>query len=172
MCSNCHNKITNEEITRSEVLRIKYRLLNRLESIKKDKASKPNIIKLDSTVNTGIIGNTINIKNSSKQSPKMNPPLGSIASDLNKRNYVKHLIDRFNEFKKADKSVGDFKYSIIYTAIKRKFKCKWDLVPLERFFELIEYIQYRIDNTILGKVNKRKGIKNYSTYNEYKSKMS
>ncbi|MEW6664346.1 MAG: toll/interleukin-1 receptor domain-containing protein [Thermodesulfobacteriota bacterium] len=83
-----------------------------------------NIIHVENSVNTGIIANTLNIRPSRKSSVKIGPPSGTIAADRDKRNYIKYLIDRYNEFKKADRTVGDFKYPVIYSSIKRRYKCK------------------------------------------------
>jgi len=166
VCANCHNKITNNEITRNDVLKIKYLLLNKSKS-EKGKEKQSSIINLNKSINTGIIAQTINIKQGSSKKIKMNYPDGCIGSDLLKRIYIKRLIDRYNEFKKADRHIESFKYQIIYGSIKREFKCNWDFIPSNRFDELVLYLQNRIDKTILGRNNKSQGKKNYSTYEEF-----
>ena len=61
-------------------------------------------------------------------------------------------------------------YNILYASIKRKFGAKWDMIPMERFDDLSEYLQQQIDKTSLGKNYKSKGRKNYSTFSEYRDK--
>ncbi len=98
----------------------------------------------------------------------MAPPAGSIGSSQKMMSYIGHLIDRYNEYQKAHKDkAGNKKYAMIYIALKRVFKSDWKHLPTEKFEELASYLQGRIDKTFLGRINKSKGIKNYSTYNEH-----
>lgn len=172
VCANCHSAITNHSISKSEVIKKKYSLMQSNSKPTKSKKESAKIFNINNSVNSGIIGETININTARKSLPKILPPINSIASDLNKRNYVKRLIERYQEFKKADRNVGEFKYAIIYSAIKKEFKCKWDMVPINRFDDLVLYIQNRIDKTILGKTRKSHGEKNYSTYEEFIKQIS
>ena len=171
VCANCHEKITVGSIPKADIIQKKYELMLKRKSITKDIIPQAKIFNISTTTNNGIIGETVNIK-TQKNRLNILPPSGSIASDLHRRNYIKLLIDRYNEYKKADKTVGNFKYQLIYGAIIREFKCKWDLVPLSKFEELAMYLQSRIDKTILGRTQKSRGIKNYSTFEAFLNKMS
>ena len=166
VCSNCHSKITYGEISKSEVMKKKYMLMGKLFEMKPENKSG-NSVNVSDSVNTGIIANTVNIKNDHKSKPKMSYPVGSIGTVLIKRNYVKYLIDRYKEYKKADKNVGNYKYHLIYSAVLREFKANWDYVPETRFEELVFYLQDRIDKTILGKTQKSRNHKNYQLFEEY-----
>ena len=166
VCANCHSKITYGEISKSEVIRKKYMLMGKLFEMNPVNKSG-NSVNVSDSVNTGIIANTVNIKTNQKSKPKMSYPVDSIGYVLIKRNYVKYLIDRYKEYKKADKKVGNFKYAIIYNAIKREFKANWDYVPETRFEELVFYLQNRIDKTILGRTQKSRNHKNYESFEEY-----
>ncbi len=175
VCSSCHSKIHGGTISVSEVYVAKHNLKEKKKNRQQveNKGQKPevplplNIADISVDTNHGMVAQTINYKNNSKSAPKFNPPIGTIASDFEKRNYIKHLIDRYNEFKKSDKSVGNFKYAIIYNAIKKEFKAKWDMIPLGVFPELVIYLHKRIDNTRVGRVRKSRGQKSYSTFEEY-----
>jgi hypothetical protein len=81
---------------------------------------------------------------------------------------VKHLIDRYNEF--ANKQTGrtQFSYAAIYMIIKRGFKADWERIPLTRFDDLAQLLHDRIDGTQLGRINRGRGVKNYSTFDEYR----
>jgi len=116
-----------------------------------------------------VIGNNITIKTPKKLNVKKGPIQGTIGSNTYMKNYVKHLIDIYHDFKRANINVeGEkMKYSLIYDAIKREIGFKWDETPNERFEGLCTYLQKRIDNTILGKNRKARGMKNFSTYKEY-----
>lgn len=98
-------------------------------------------------------------------------PSGCIGADLIKRNYVKHLVDRYHRFKQAEtsfgKSTGRFSYAVIYRNIEAKFKAPAYFVPTERFDELVDYLHGRIDQTILGKRNRARGYSNYESFDEY-----
>ena len=103
-----------------------------------------------------------------RQRPKFLPPDDAIASDLRMKTYAKYLIDRYNEFQKADKEKTDrYKYIAIYNAVKREFGCKWDEVPKNRFQELVSLLQRRIDNTILGRIKKKQGTNRYHSFEEH-----
>lgn len=115
-----------------------------------------------------VIGNNITIKTPKKLNVKKGPIQDTIGSNTYMKNYAKHLIDRYHEFKKADADAKNekMKYSLIYDAIKREIGFKWDETPSGRFEDLCTYLQKRIDNTILGKNRKARGMKNYSSYEE------
>lgn len=117
-----------------------------------------------------IIGNNITIKTTGKLNVRNAPIQDTIGSNTYMKNYIKYLIDRYHEFKKASTEAGKMKYSVIYNAIKREIGFKWDETPCELFEDLYTYLQKRIDDTILGRTQKRRGIKSYRTYKEYLSK--
>jgi hypothetical protein len=99
------------------------------------------------------------------------PNADSIGGDLRIRNYVYYLIQRYNEFMKADKTKTERrKYMAIYLAIQRHFGAKWELVPLARATTLIDFLHTRIDKTIVGKVNKARGIRSYHDLAEHPHK--
>ncbi|MPY19911.1 hypothetical protein [Paenibacillus glucanolyticus] len=96
---------------------------------------------------------------------------GTIGHDPYQRGYVNHLIKRYHDYKKADytNQKENMKYAIIYEAIRREIKYKWDETPIELFEKLCAFLQKRIDNTRVGKLNKKKGTKNYSSFDEFKA---
>ena len=113
----------------------------------------------------GIQASQVVIKNR-KQIIKIAPSPGSLACDLSRRNYVRHLIDRYQEFAKQQPG-RVFRYPVIYKAIKRRFGVNWDRVPLRQFAALVEFLQQRIDHTMLGAMNRGKGTASYSTFTEF-----
>jgi hypothetical protein len=116
----------------------------------------------------GIQTSNLTIKNQKKKLT-VNPPAGSVASSLSHRNYLQHLIERYNEF--AGKQSGrEFKHAAIYARIKAGFGAKWDFVPLDSFEDLATFLQQRIDRTRLGSINRSKGVPNYSLFIEYRQK--
>ena len=168
VCANCHSAITIGDISKEEV--IKKKKLLKLNALSKA-VTPANVFSINDTINNGIIGQVVNIKTGRKSNPKMQPPQNSIAADLEKRNYIMHLIDRYKDYKKYDIRPGEeHKYAIIYRAIKSEFKCKWDMVPIQRFDKLVLFLQSRVDSTKLGRIRKARGQKNYSSFEEYLSK--
>jgi hypothetical protein len=100
---------------------------------------------------------------------KLHPPEGTIATDRQRLNYIKHLIDRYNDF--ASKQPGrQFKYMAIYSDIKKRFGAKWDRTFLARFDDLSLYLQGKIDRTLLGSINRGGGKPNYSSFEKYVAK--
>jgi len=172
VCANCHEKIKNGIISETEILQKKNSLRKTIAS-EADSSIKQmgQVIRLNGSINTGIIANKLIIKRSGRQAIKLTPPYNTIAADRDKRNYIKHLIDRYNKFAKDDPRKRDFKYPLIYKAIEREFKCKWDFVPIERFDDLVAYLHKRINNTFVGRINQGKGHCNYSSFEEFMEKV-
>lgn len=107
-----------------------------------------------------------NIHFNSAKPPKFTAPSDVIASSSSHKNYVKHLIDRYNEFASQQKE-RPFKFQVIYENVKTTFGAKWDAIKLSRFDDLCDYLQKRIERTRLGRINKSKGQKNYSQFDVY-----
>lgn len=172
LCSNCHSKATAGEILENDILRLKISLMKK--KISSDNRGGENIINFPGGINRGIIANRLKMNkleiNSGRGKIKINPPEGSIASSLNHRNYIKHLIDRYHQFKVADIGKENVRYPMLYSAIKGEFGGKWDMIALDKFDLLSSYLQKRIDRTILGRNMKAKNKKRYSTFEEFINK--
>lgn len=118
-----------------------------------------------------IQANTVNIK-TQRKNIKVLPPEGTISSDLRMKGYIKHLIDRYNEFAGGDPARKKvFSYGAIYKNIQKIFKVKWDFVPFDRFDEVVQYLQGRINKTRQARVNKGRRYKSYSSFSEYCAKL-
>lgn len=159
-------KIIHENGLEMDVLKLSDEVKNKI-----DNTNNGNVLTFNGTNNEGIVANVVNLKTLNKKI-NISAPQGTISSSINHRNYIKYLIDRYHEFKVADVGKKNVKYPIFYNSIKREFGAKWDMVSLVNFTELSNFIQNRIDKTILGKNRKSKQIRSYSTYEEYFSKHS
>jgi hypothetical protein len=98
-------------------------------------------------------------------------PAGSIGSDLEHRNYVRYLVQRYHRFRQADSGFGRasarFSYAVIFRNIEREFKVQTYFISDTRFKDLVEYLQQHIDRTILGKRNRKREIRNYASPEEF-----
>ena len=97
-------------------------------------------------------------------------PDGCVGANLAERNYVKYLVERYNHYREADARFGRndrFHYSVLFKNIETKFKAPTYFIPETRFGELVDYLHDRINNTILGRVNGKRGIPNYESFDEY-----
>jgi hypothetical protein len=115
----------------------------------------------DQTTNVRIVKNS--------RRPAEYPP-GCIGADLAKRNYVKYLVERYNHYREADARFGrndHFHYSVLFKNIEAKFKAPTYFILESRFGELVDFLHHRVDNTILGRVNAKRGIPNYESFDEY-----
>ena len=111
--------------------------------------------------------NTLTLK-VSKQRVIFTAPSGSIGSDQAKTSYIAYLIGRYQEFQKGHASKTDrFKYIAIHAALKRELKGEWKLLSVDRFGEVVEFLHRRIDNTLIGKENKSKGIVSFHLFSEH-----
>lgn len=173
VCANCHSKITQGQIPKSDVKRVKKLLGEGKHPFFKDESAS-NVIHADFTkgANLGVVANSIqNVEiKTTRRTVKVAAPQGSIASSLCHMNYTKHLIDRYHEFKRIEVGKEAMKYPVFYQQIKRQFGANWKMVSLRRFEDLVAYIQSRIDKTKHGRVQKSRGIRNYSSFEEYLEK--
>lgn len=102
--------------------------------------------------------------------PAIAAPSGSIGADLLMRNYAWHLIERYNEFASKQPGRTNFTFAAIHSSIRKRYSVgKWELVPASRFNDLCEMLQSKIDRTFLGKRNRSKGYKSYSTLDEFRA---
>ena len=173
ICANCHSKVTQGQISQGEVVRVKKMLLEGQHPQLKS-GSKSNIIHayFPRGNNTGVVANRVDKVEirTTQRSVNLNPPDGSIGSSLSHRNYTKHLIDRYHEFKRIEVGQERMNYAILYQKIKKRFGAKWDMIPLARFEELVTYLQREIDKTKHGRIRKAGAKKNYSEFAEYREK--
>jgi hypothetical protein len=98
-------------------------------------------------------------------------PAGCIGADLPKRNYVKYLVERYHEFREADARLGRTErlhYAVIFKNIESRFKAPTYFIPEGKFDALVDYLHGRIDNTILGRLNIKRGVRNYESFDEYR----
>ena len=169
LCPICHSKITKEDISQAEVVNKKKELANK-QIISTSDSKK--VVNFNSTVNNAIVGhnNVIKITQTQKTTKQKYPP-GCIGFDTVKANYVGHLINRYNEYKESEVGKGNVKYAVFASHLKKQFKIGATRtiynLPTEKFHQLVQYIQLRIDDTKLAKI-KGKNHKNYSTFDEYK----
>jgi hypothetical protein len=107
-----------------------------------------------------------------KRKPKMEYPAGSVGADLARRNYIRYLIERYFRYREADvsfarKVVRRFSYAVLFKNIESHFKAPTYFIPIARFDELVDFLQRKIETTILGKKNRARGHRNYETFDEF-----
>jgi hypothetical protein len=114
----------------------------------------------------------VNFHFAEKRKPKMEYPFGSIGADLLRRNYVRYLTERYFRYREADASFGSkavrrFSYAVLFKNIETHFKAPTYFIPVVRFDELVDFLQRKIEATILGKRNRARGQRNYETFDEF-----
>jgi hypothetical protein len=115
-----------------------------------------------------IQANSLTVKSAKRPNVTISPPEGSVGQNVAMSVYVDYLIRRYQEFQKADREKGiDFKYVVIYNAIRREFGCKWQFIEQAAFERLVAFLQKRIDKTKLGRNQKAKRQKNYHSFEEH-----
>lgn len=119
-----------------------------------------------------IQGDDVKVHFSQTRRPKMEYPAGSIGADLLRRNYIRYLAERYFRYREADASFGRkavrrFSYAVLFKNIESHFKAPTYFIPIARFDELVDFLQERIESTILGKRNRARGHRNYETFDEF-----
>jgi hypothetical protein len=116
------------------------------------------------------VGDRVSVRVGKSSKRPASYPDGCIGANLAKRNYVKYLVERYNHYREGDARFGRnarFHYSVLFKNIESKFKAPTYFILEARFGELVDYLHERIDNTILGRVNSKRGIPNYESFDEY-----
>lgn len=97
-------------------------------------------------------------------------PDGALGGDLLRKNYVHYLLKRYGEWKQfeLDRSREKFNYASFATHVISRYKAAGlNHIPISSFDDVATYLKGRIDKTIFGKNQKARGIKNYTTFEEY-----
>lgn len=170
LCPICHSKITKGDISMDEVKGKKLRLASASPA-----ATKPsNVIQFTGAVGSAIVGNNnvVTIKSAAPRKATQKYPEGCIGFDNLSANYVGYLISRYNEYKEFELKER-MNYATFPALLKRQFKLGPSRTiyntPIEQLDSLVQYIQKRIDGTLLAKLNRSKGqLKNYSSQEEYR----
>lgn len=172
VCGNCHSKITRGEISPADVHAKKMELFwtHKTSPRRAEKSPKQSVIVNAASVSGSIIANTVTFGR--KRPPRMQYPAESIGADTIKKGYIDYLIKRYFDYRQADASYGSFRpfsHAEIHTTIQRKFKAKTFFIHVSRFAELCDYIKSRVDQTILGRNNRSRGIPNYDLFEKYEA---
>jgi hypothetical protein len=168
LCPICHSKITKGDISQIEVFKKKIHLIQNPVKIP---VAGGKVITFNGRVNNPVVGNNNNISiNTIKKTTKQKYPEGCIGYESLKANYISHLVQRYNEYKEYEVGKGNVNYATFASHLKKHYKIGATRtlynLPTEKFDELVDYIQSRINNTKLGKI-KGRGHKNFSTFEEY-----
>ncbi|WP_347396440.1 toll/interleukin-1 receptor domain-containing protein, partial [Parabacteroides leei] len=136
-----------------------------------DSQSKEIKVNFNNTIDNAVIGdNNKIIINQTKKKVIQKYPEGCIGADTVKANYIGHLISRYNEYKEYEVGKGQVKYAVFASQLKKRYKIASTRtlynLHINKFDELVSYIQMRIDGTKLAKI-KGKEHKNYSTFEEF-----
>ncbi|WP_144223713.1 HNH endonuclease [Mesorhizobium amorphae] len=119
-----------------------------------------------------VVAGTVNLKTANR-AVRIQAPAGTIGADQDFSRYVSYLIARYNEFAAADRSRRTtFSYAVVGKRIADVFGAKWQLLSRADFSQVCEYLQAKIDRTLIGRRNKASGQKSYSTFEQFLSKHS
>lgn len=114
-----------------------------------------------------IIAATVNVK-STRKTVKIQPAAGTIGADLKASLYIQYMISRYNKFASADKSRDTkFSYGAITKNIEANFGGPWRMLAIDDFDTLCSYLQRRISRTRIAKANVAKGLRAFSSFEDY-----
>jgi hypothetical protein len=143
--------------------------------IKENRQEMGKVISFYSKVGNAIVGDNNTVTVNLRKTVVVNKyPDGCIGADIIRANYVSYLVSRYQEYKRDDVGPVEMIYPIFHSNLKSKFKVGKTRtiyhIPINRFEEVIEYIQMRINGTRLAKINKGKSqFRNYQSFGEYKT---
>ena len=106
--------------------------------------------------------------NTNRKKVIIEAPPGSLGADPVFSKYIAHLIKRYNEYASKEPSrKTKFSYGALSKNIETKFGSRWQLLGREYAQEIISYIQGRINETRIARMNKGKGHPSYSPLHDY-----
>lgn len=95
-------------------------------------------------------------------------PQLTIGDDQTACTYISYLIRRYNEFAAKElKHPAHHNHKAISQNLKSRYKSHWKDLPRVRFPHVCRYLEHRIDNTRLAKMNARKGRPSYRSYSAF-----
>jgi hypothetical protein len=166
VCPTCHSKINSNDITRSDVETRKKELISKID-LNFQKEKKLTLNTTVANISTG--NNTTLIVEKSKTRVFKKYPQGCIGYDIKKANYIGKLVERYHQYKEWQVGKERMNYAILNSQLKKQFKIGKQRsiynIPIEEFENLAKTIQERIDNTKLGRINKKKH-PNYLPYSD------
>lgn len=170
VCANCHGKITHGFLSHADVVLKKREMFWRGKS-SSEKSRPPLSVVVDNSVIMGNVANSITNIFAKNQPMKAPPhPPGTIGANPPLKAYVDYLVKRYYDFKKADSSygrTGRFSHAVIHSNIQNALGGKTFYLPEGKFQELVKFLQHHIDQTIQGKVNHKRGVPNYHSFQEH-----
>jgi len=171
LCLDCHDDADRGLITREDLYAMKKK--PKAKVIPSDDVRKISVTGDNNLVAGGNmhVEGDIHVKYTQARGKRSAPIIipGTVATDVNRYNYLEYLVRRYNEFKKSecDQKGELMKYALIRNAYMREFSCKVKDTPLDRFDDAVAYLQYRITNTILGRNYRKQGRRMFSTFEEF-----
>lgn len=123
-------------------------------------------VNVQGDLSASIHAQSVTIRSARRTKAKPVPTSDVVGGSSSHRTYLKYLIDRYQEFARAQKD-REFKYPVVYQSIKNKFKADWDWIPLSRFQEVVKFMQAKIDGTIIGRQHKKQGKSSYEDFERY-----
>jgi hypothetical protein len=163
VCASCHDQLTRQLIPDSEVTWRKRALQNGVHPKHPEKPSM-NVSGADNR--GGVIANEFHGKVVFESERKPAPIIisGSIADNPKQYRYIEYLIKRLTDFRIAGKSYGQHRKGKIHPGVTRNIlenefgNLPKDL-PIDKFEEVAQTLKSKIDNTILGRNNHARGIR-------------
>lgn len=175
LCANCHRRADNQEITPDRL----YELRKQLKKAPLEARSPAEAVaaptKVTGTVAAGrdvnIRGNLI-LKTTRAARLEHAPRAGTVAEDPFMVGYLDHLVKRFNECK--ERELENTNTAMNYAIIRKNYEHEIGFpvrhTPIELFERAAGYLKRRIDNTLEGRMNRSRDTKNYSGFQEWKTK--
>ncbi len=92
---------------------------------------------------------------------------GTVSQEAKKFGYLEYLIRQYNRFKEWQVGKPQMKYAFIRKAYEREIGYGLKFTPLDKFEAACRFLQRRIENTKLGRQNRAKGQRLYSSFDEF-----
>lgn len=138
-----------------------------IDGVRAERLLKKYEIHIQGTATFGNIqAQSIHFHGPKSAQPKVSLPPDVIGGSSAHRRYISHLLARYKKFA-AQEPGRDFRPAAVYGAIRGAFGTTWEQVGVNRFEEFAAFLQGKIDKTRMGKLNRSKGIPNYSLFRQY-----
>ena len=169
VCGSCHEQITKGIVSNADVCKTKLMLKCGVHPFQA-KVKTTQSVNANVGINKGIIANEVTIKSGAKTTGLILQ--GTIGTDPAKYNYVEYLVKKLTKWRQNGEMFGQKRKGELHDGVTRNILAQQlggltkDLL-LERFESVVEHIQGKIDDTVFGLNNLRKGIRNYHDFTEH-----
>ncbi|MES2437445.1 MAG: HNH endonuclease [Verrucomicrobiota bacterium] len=174
LCASCHAEFSRGTKSEADAKMFK-RMAETGHLLPRRDSRPPSADVVNHGPNHGVMAQQVYVEKyvtavNGESGPQIRP--GTIGANVVEHNYIEYLVKQLAKFRTAGGSYGQKRTGTIHPGVVRNQICNEfgalpkDL-PLRGYGELCDHLRGKIDNTVLGRNNQKKGIRNYHSEEDH-----